>query len=106
MPARLTPAQIEDLLARDEAQLAAYLGAAAEAEAEGRDPGHARGLARFVEERVALLRPVREARLAAERAERGRRPSGSLRIGRRWRAAAALAVGLRCLPEAGWRGPA
>jgi hypothetical protein len=43
MPARLTLTQIEDLLARrDEAQLAAYRQATAEAEAEGQDPGHLR----------------------------------------------------------------
>jgi hypothetical protein len=71
MPGRLTLAQIEDLIARDEAQLAVYLDAAAEAEAEGLDSGHARGLARFVEERIALLRRAREARLSGEDAEPG-----------------------------------
>jgi hypothetical protein len=71
MPGRLTLAQIEDLLARDEAQLAAYRQAAAEAEAEGQDPGHARGLARFVGERIALLRQAREARLSGAQAEPG-----------------------------------
>jgi hypothetical protein len=55
MPGRLTLAQIEDLLAR--------------AAAEGQDPGHARGLARFVEERIALPRQAREARLAGGQAE-------------------------------------
>ncbi len=72
MPNRLTLAQIEDMLARDEAQLAAHLHAAAEAEAEGLDPSHARGLARFVEERIALLRQARETRLSGEQAEPGR----------------------------------
>ena len=38
MPSRLTLAQIEDMLARDEAQLAAYRRAAAEAAADGMDP--------------------------------------------------------------------
>ncbi len=71
MPARLTLAQIEDLIARDGAQLAAYRQAAAEAEAEGQDPGHARGLARFVEERIELLRRARAARLSGEQAEPG-----------------------------------
>ena len=71
MPSRLTLAQIEDLIARDEAQLAAYRHAAAEAEEDGSDPGHARGLAGFVEERLALLRRARQARLAGEQAEPG-----------------------------------
>jgi hypothetical protein len=38
MPSRLTLAQIEDLIARDEAQLAAYQQTAAEAEEDGLDP--------------------------------------------------------------------
>ena len=71
MPSRLTLAQIEDLIARDEAQLAAYRREAEEAEAEGLDPGHARGLARFVEERLALLRQARQARLSGEQPEPG-----------------------------------
>ena len=71
MPGRLTLAQIEDLVARDEAQLAAYRHAAAEAEVEGLDPGHARGLARFVEERLAVLRRARQARLSGEQPEPG-----------------------------------
>jgi hypothetical protein len=71
MPSRLTLAQIEDLIARDEAQLAAYRHAAAEAEEDGSDPGHARGLAGFVEERLALLRRARQARLAGGQPEPG-----------------------------------
>ena len=71
MPSRLTLVQIEDLIARDEAQLATYLNAAAEAEEEGLDPGHDRGLARFVEERLALLRRARQARLMGEQPEPG-----------------------------------
>jgi hypothetical protein len=71
MPSRLTLAQIEDLIARDEAQLAAYRQAAAEAEEDGLDPSHARGLAGFVEERLALLRRTREARLSGQQAEPG-----------------------------------
>jgi hypothetical protein len=71
MPSRLTLAQIEDLIARDEAQLAAYRREAAEAEAEGLDPDHARGLARFVEERLAVLRRARQARLSGEQPEPG-----------------------------------
>ena len=71
MPSRLTLAQIEDLIARDKAQLAAYRREAAEAEAEGLDPGHARGLARFVEERLAVLRQARQARLSGEQPEPG-----------------------------------
>ena len=69
MPSRLTLAQIEDMLARDEAQLEAYRHAAAEAEADGLDPGHAQGLAKFVEERIDLLRRTRAERLARQRAE-------------------------------------
>ena len=72
MPGRLTLAQIEDMLARDEAQLGAYLRAAAEAEAEGVDPSHARGLAKFVQERIALLRETREARRSGKQAEPSR----------------------------------
>jgi hypothetical protein len=68
MPGRLTSAQIEDMLARDEAQLEAYRHAAAEAAADGLDPGHAHGLARFVEERIDLLRRTRAARLARQQA--------------------------------------
>jgi hypothetical protein len=68
MPSRLTLAQIEDMLARDEAQLEAYRHAAAEAEAEGSDPGHAHGLAKFVEERIDLLRRTRAERLARQQA--------------------------------------
>ena len=77
MPGRLTLARIEDLLARDEAPLAACRQAAAEAEAEGQDPGHARGLARFVEERIALLRLARQARLSGAQAE----PAPERRLG-------------------------
>ena len=69
MPSRLTLAQIEDQLAQEEAQLAAYTGAVAEAEADGLDPSHPRGLARFVEQRIALLRQTRDARLSGEQAE-------------------------------------
>src|SRR3954454_10485527 len=65
MPSRLTLAQIEDTLARDEAQLEAYRHAAAEAAADGLDPGHAHGLARFVEERIDLLYRARAERLPA-----------------------------------------
>ena len=72
MPGRLTLAQIEDMLARDEAQLRAHLRAAAEAEAEGVDPSHARGLAKFVQERIALLRETREARRSGKQAEPSR----------------------------------
>ena len=68
MPSRLTLAQIEDILARDEAQLEAYRCAAAEAAADGLDPGHAHSLAKFVEERIGLLRRARAARLARRRA--------------------------------------
>jgi hypothetical protein len=68
MPSRLTLAQIEDMLARDEAQLEAYRCAAAEAAADGLDPGHAHSLAKFVEERIGLLRRARAARLARRRA--------------------------------------
>ena len=64
MPSRLTLVQIEDMLARDEAQLEAYRHAAVEAEAEGFNPGHTCGLARFVEERIDLLRRARALRLA------------------------------------------
>jgi len=64
MPSRLTLAQIEDMLARDEVQLEAYRCAAAEAAAENLDPGHAFGLAKFVEERIDLLRRARALRLA------------------------------------------
>lgn len=71
MPSRLTLAQIEDLIRRDEAQLALYQEAAAEAEADGLNPSHPRGLARFVEERLALLRRTREARLSGEQPEPG-----------------------------------
>ena len=71
MPSRLTLAQIEDLITRDEAQLAAYEEATADAEADGLDPSYARGLARFVEERLALLRRTREARLLGEQVEPG-----------------------------------
>ena len=46
VPGRLALAQVEGMPARDEAQLAAYSGAAG-----GLDPGHAHGLARFAEER-------------------------------------------------------
>jgi hypothetical protein len=69
MPSRLTLAQIEDMLARDEAQLEAYRHAAAEAAADGSDPGRAHGLARFVEERIDLLRRTRAERLACQQAE-------------------------------------
>ena len=51
--------------------LTEYLHAAEEAEAEGLDPAHARGLAGFVEERLALLRAAREARLLDGRVEPG-----------------------------------
>jgi hypothetical protein len=71
VPGRLTLPQIEDMIARDEQQLAGYLHAAEEAEAEGLDPAHARGLAGFVEERLALLRAAREARLLDGRVEPG-----------------------------------
>jgi len=64
MPSRLTLAQIEDMLARDEAQLETYCCAAVEAEAEGFNPGHTCGLARFVEERIGVLRRARALRLA------------------------------------------
>lgn len=69
MPSRLTLAQIEDLIGRDEAQLAVYRQTIAEAEEEGLDPRHARGLARFVEERIAVLNRARSARLSGEQAE-------------------------------------
>src|SRR3954463_4366581 len=65
MPSRLTLAQIEDMLARDEAQLEAYRHAAVEAEADGLDPDHTHGLARFVEERIDLVHPARAQRLPA-----------------------------------------
>ena len=68
MPSRLTLARIEDMLTRDEAQLAVYRYAAAEAAADGLDPGHAHGLARFVQERIGLLYRVRADRLAHPRA--------------------------------------
>ncbi|MFL5336195.1 MAG: hypothetical protein ACJ8H8_24240 [Geminicoccaceae bacterium] len=68
MPSRLTLAQIEDMLARDEVQLEAYRCAAAEAAAENLDPGHAFGLAKFVEERIDLLRRARAERRARQRA--------------------------------------
>jgi hypothetical protein len=71
VPSRLTLPQIEDMIARDEQQLAEYLHAAEEAEAEGLDPAHARGLAGFVEERLALLRAAREARLLDGQVEPG-----------------------------------
>jgi hypothetical protein len=64
MSSRLTLAQIDDMLARDEAQLKVYRCAAAEAEADGLDPTHAHGLARFVEERIGVLRRARAIRLA------------------------------------------
>ena len=64
MPSRLTLAQIEDMLARDEARLEAYRYAAAEAVADGLAPGHAHGLARFVEERIGVLRRARALQLA------------------------------------------
>jgi hypothetical protein len=64
MPSKLTLAQIEDMLAQDEARLEAYRYAALEAEAEGLDRGHACGLARFVEERIGVLRRARALRLA------------------------------------------
>ena len=64
MPSRLTLAQIEDMLARDEAQLEAYRHAAAEAVADGLDPGHAHGLAKFVEEQIGVLRRAHTLRLA------------------------------------------
>jgi len=56
MHGRLTLAQIEDMLARDEAQLAACRSAAAEAAADG--------LAKFVEEQIGVLRRARALRLA------------------------------------------
>jgi hypothetical protein len=56
MPSRLTLAQIEDMLARDEAQLEAYRCAAATAAADG--------LAKFVEEQIGVLRRARALRLA------------------------------------------
>src|SRR3954453_14433476 len=68
MPSRLTFAQIEDMLARDEARLEAYRYAAAEAAADGLDPHHACGLAKFVEERIDLLRRARAERLGHQRA--------------------------------------
>jgi hypothetical protein len=43
VPAKLALARIEDMIARDEEQLARYLHTAEEAEAEGLDPGHRRG---------------------------------------------------------------
>jgi hypothetical protein len=64
MPSKLTLAQIEDMLARDEARLEAYRHAAVEAEADGSDPGHVHGLARFVEERIDLLHRARAERRA------------------------------------------
>ena len=64
MPSRLTLAQIEDMLARDEAQLEAYRYTAVEASADGLDPGHAHGLASSVEERIGVLRLARALRLA------------------------------------------
>jgi hypothetical protein len=77
MPSRLTLAQIEDMLARDEAQLAAYRRAAAEAAADGLDPGHADGLAKFVEERVGVLRRARTVRLERRRAGPPRQQPGA-----------------------------
>ena len=68
MPSRLTLAQIEDMLAQDEAQLEAYRHAAKETAADGSDPGHAEGLARFVEERIDLLRRTRAERPARQQA--------------------------------------
>jgi len=68
MPSRLTFAQIGDMLARDEARLEAYRYAAAEAAADGLDPRHAYGLAKFVEERIDLLRRARAERLGPQRA--------------------------------------
>jgi hypothetical protein len=62
MPGRLTFAQIEDMLARDEAQLEAYRHAGMEA--DGPEPGRTRGLARLVEEPTDLLRRARPLRLA------------------------------------------
>jgi hypothetical protein len=63
MPGRRTLAQIEDMLARGEARLEAYHCAAVEAEGFI-NPGHTCGLARFVEERIDLLRRARALRLA------------------------------------------
>ena len=62
MPSRLTLVQIEDMLARDEAQPEAcrYAGM----KADGPEPGHTCGLARLVEERTDLLRRARALRLA------------------------------------------
>ena len=68
MPSRLTLAQIDDMLARDEAQLEVYRCAAAEAEADGLDPAHAHGLARFVQDRIGVLRRARALRLARRQA--------------------------------------
>ena len=77
MPSRLTLAQIEDMLARDEARLEVYRCAAAEAAAGGLDPDHAHGLAKFVEERIGVLRRARAARLVRRRAGPMRQqPSG------------------------------
>jgi hypothetical protein len=68
MPSRLTLVQIEDMLARDEARLEAYRYAATEAAADGLDPRHAYSLAKFVEERIDLLRRARAERLRHQRA--------------------------------------
>jgi hypothetical protein len=67
MPTKLTIAQIEDMLDRDQAQLRAYLETAMEDEAYGSDPNHALGLARFVEQRIALLRRALDDRLACSK---------------------------------------
>src|SRR3954465_14560695 len=77
MPSRLTLAQIEDMLARDEVQLEAYRCAAAEAAAENLDPGHACGLARLGEERIDLLRRARADRLGHQRAGATHPPPGA-----------------------------
>ncbi len=81
MPSRLTLAQIEDLIARDEAQLAAYHQTMDDAEADGMDPSHARGLAKFVEERLALLRQAREVRLSQNASSRQSEATAALPIG-------------------------
>ncbi len=81
MPSRLTLAQIEDLIARDEAQLAAYHQAMDDAEADGTDPSHAHGLAKFVEERLALLRQAREVRLSQNASSRQSEATAALPIG-------------------------
>ena len=60
MPHRLSLDQIEELIARDEAQLATYRLE----KVDGPEPDKARELGQLVEQRLALLRQTREARAA------------------------------------------